>query len=234
MNESTLTQLKIVVERAVRPVGASASFKRKMREELLAHVIAVFKEESARLCDEQTPMQRTAERLGNPAELTGQLQGSVTAMDRLAQVLEFLFIGPGRSAAGLSLRFALITLFSAAPVLMAFRLQGRMAEWPTIIAWPVLMFFSVLNVDGLRDALFGRRGRSLRKAAIVSVASWLLIPGVIFSLCFTISGDVRSSLADVLPLLPLAVLTPAALFSLACAFAVDARTQQQWASLQID
>src|SRR5215470_5898455 len=34
MNESTLTQLKVIVERAVRPVQASISCKRKMREEL--------------------------------------------------------------------------------------------------------------------------------------------------------------------------------------------------------
>ena len=42
MNESTLTQLKIVVERAVRPVRASFARKRKVREELLAHVSGVF------------------------------------------------------------------------------------------------------------------------------------------------------------------------------------------------
>ena len=47
MNESTLTQLKIIVERAVRPVRASTSRKRKMREELLAHVSGVFEEEAA-------------------------------------------------------------------------------------------------------------------------------------------------------------------------------------------
>jgi hypothetical protein len=31
MNESSLTQLKVIVERAVRPVLASTSRKRKMR-----------------------------------------------------------------------------------------------------------------------------------------------------------------------------------------------------------
>ena len=48
MNESSLTGLKIIVERTVRPVCASTSRKQKMREELLAHVSAVFEEESAR------------------------------------------------------------------------------------------------------------------------------------------------------------------------------------------
>ena len=48
MNESTLTRLKIIVERAVRPVRASVSCKHKMREELFAHVIGVFEEEFSR------------------------------------------------------------------------------------------------------------------------------------------------------------------------------------------
>ena len=45
MNESTLTQLQVIVERAVRPVQASISCKRKMREELLAHVSGAFEDE---------------------------------------------------------------------------------------------------------------------------------------------------------------------------------------------
>ena len=72
MNDSTLTQLKVLVERAVRPVRASSSRKRKMREELLAHVSAVFKEEAARLHDEQAALEGTAMRFGNPTELTIQ------------------------------------------------------------------------------------------------------------------------------------------------------------------
>jgi hypothetical protein len=67
INESTLTQLKIIVERAVRPVRASTSRKRKMREELLAHVVGVFEEESANLGDERTALEQTALRFGNPA-----------------------------------------------------------------------------------------------------------------------------------------------------------------------
>jgi hypothetical protein len=66
------------------------------------------------------------------------------------------------------------------------------------------------------------------------VASWFLIPGVTFALCLVFSGDMHSSLMDVLPLLPAALLTPAALISPACLFAVDARTEKEWARLQID
>jgi ATP-dependent Clp protease ATP-binding subunit ClpC len=233
MNESTLTQLKILVERAVRPVRASMSHKRKMREELLAHVTAVFEEEAASLGDEGAALERTGQRFGNPAELTGQFQESVPASDRLALFLEQVFVRTSASPLRLALRYTLLTLFFPAILLSAYVMQGRMSEWPIAVAAAVLAFVCVILVDGLRDALFGPAGRSWRKAALVSVASWFLIPGATFALCLTFSGDVSSSLMDVLPLLPAALLSPAALISPACAFAVDARSQREWASLPI-
>jgi hypothetical protein len=103
MNESNLTQLKIIVERAVRPVRASTSRKRKMREELLAHVVGVFDEESAKLGDDRAALERTALRFGNPSEVTGQLQASVPASDG---ILQFLEGRPEESTLRGALRFA--------------------------------------------------------------------------------------------------------------------------------
>jgi hypothetical protein len=111
MNESTLTQLKILVERAVRPVRASTSYKCKVREELLAHVSAVFEQEASSLGDEQAALERAEQRFGNPAELTGQLQESVPASYRLAWFLEHFFVGTGVSTLRLALRYALLILF---------------------------------------------------------------------------------------------------------------------------
>src|SRR5207302_2784555 len=88
MNESDLTRLKIIVERAVRPVRASTSRKRKMREELLAHVSGVFEEESAKLGDDHAALERTALRFGNPTEVTSQLQESVPASDNIRRFWE--------------------------------------------------------------------------------------------------------------------------------------------------
>jgi hypothetical protein len=234
MSQSTLTRLKVLVERAVRPVQASTPRKHKMREELLAHVSAVFEEEAARLGEEQLALERTAQRFGNPADLAGQLQESVPASDRWARALEYVFVGTGASTLRLAFRYALFSLLPAAILLTAFFAQGRMAEWPVVVAWPVFACACVFLVDRLRDALFGPGGRSWRKAALVAVASWFLIPGATFALCLTFSGDWRSSLTDVLPLIPAALLTPAALISPACLFAVDARAQREWASLSID
>jgi hypothetical protein len=91
MNEPTLTQLKIIVERAVRPVRATTSRKRKMREELLAHVTAVFEEE-AKLHEESVALARTAVRFGDVGELTRQLQAAVPASDAPAYFVES-FVG---------------------------------------------------------------------------------------------------------------------------------------------
>ena len=234
MNQSTLTQLKTLVERAVRGVEASAPRKRKMREELLAHVSAVYEEEAAKPGEEHLALERTQQRFGDPAELTSQLQASVPARDRWARFLEHVFVGAGMSTLRLALRYALFTLVPGAVLLTAFFIQGRMAEWPIVVAWAVLAFASVFLLDGMRDALFGPKGRSWPKAALVGAASCFLIPGVTFALCLTFSGDWGSSLTAVLPLLPVALLTPAALIIPACAFAADARAQQEWASLQID
>ena len=83
MNDSTLMQLKVVVERSVRPVRATLNRKRRMREELLAHVCDVFDQELARLGDAPAALARTQERFGQATELTEQLQASVPRSDWL-------------------------------------------------------------------------------------------------------------------------------------------------------
>jgi len=106
MNESTMTQLKIIVERAVRPVRASTSRKGKMREELLAHVVGVFEEEWAKLGDERAAVERTALRFGNPADVTRQLQESVPARDAVRRYWEGR---PGEPVWRTAIRFAWVS-----------------------------------------------------------------------------------------------------------------------------
>jgi hypothetical protein len=100
MTESNLVQLKIIVERAVRPIRASITCKRKMREELLAHVSGAFEDELARVQDEHAALERTRVRFGNPTEMANELQESVRISDG---VWRFWEGRPGESA----LRFAL-------------------------------------------------------------------------------------------------------------------------------
>src|SRR5262245_27787122 len=141
MNESTLTQMKILVERAVRPLRASAACKRKMREELLAHVVGVFEEE-AKLGDEPAALARTQERFGQAAELTGQLQASVPPSDRVERFAENLFGGSGESVLRLAARFAALCGAAGFVILgiaiLIHVLRGQGSEWLTVARVPSL------------------------------------------------------------------------------------------------
>jgi hypothetical protein len=187
MNESTLTQLKIIVERAVRPVRASTSRKGKMREELLAHVVGVFEEECARLGDERAAVVRTALRFGNPAELTRQLQESVPARDAVRRYWEGR---PGEPAWRTAIRFAWVS-GTFALVFAAFLLAVVLVKVGSVGAWPrevlILSLCAVLTIPAwlsgvvfltsfMEKALYGPAGRSWLKVALVVAGSWLFMP----------------------------------------------------------
>jgi hypothetical protein len=209
MNESTLRKLKIVVEQAVRPVEASVFCKRKMREELLAHVSDVFEEEAAKLGEEQAALERTALRFGNPVELTSQLQESVSASDVILRFVESSALQHGRSPYRRAVRNASVALFAFAVLFLSSNSwHASMTECPFILAVPVFVFCLTLLTDWMRQALDGAGGRSWSRAALVAVAFWLLVPCETFAVLLTYSGDARSSLVDMLPLLPGAALTP--------------------------
>jgi hypothetical protein len=76
------------VERAVRPVAATEKRKLQMREELLAHVTAIFCEEQQRLVDEAAALAATCERFGNPAELMAELNRSAGTWQRFGAAVE--------------------------------------------------------------------------------------------------------------------------------------------------
>jgi hypothetical protein len=102
MTESNLVQLKIIVDQAVRPVRASITCKRKMREELLAHVSGAFEDELARVQDEHAALERTRVRFGNPTDMVNELQDSVRISDR---VWRFWEGRPSESALRFALRY---------------------------------------------------------------------------------------------------------------------------------
>ena len=183
MNDSTLTQLKIIVERAVRPVRASTSRKGKMREELLAHVVGVFEEEWAKLGDERTAVERTALRFGNPAEVTGQLQESVPARDAVRRYWEGR---PGEPAWRTANRFAwvsgtfalVVAVFVLAPTV------GAVGGWSrevlilslcAVLTIPAWLSGVVFLTSFMEKAVYGPAGRSWLKVALVVAGSWLFM-----------------------------------------------------------
>jgi len=98
------------VERTVQPVRATKARKRRMREELLAHLVAIFEEEEEDGGDEQAALEQTKQRFGGPGELTGELQQTVTRRDRCRSILENMGHRPSESAWHLAARHFLVTL----------------------------------------------------------------------------------------------------------------------------
>lgn len=249
MNESSLTQLKIIVERAVRPVRASTARKRKMREELLAHVSGVFEEEFAQLGDEQAALARTGGRFGQPAELAGQLQASVPRrVDYLCRLGETT-VGYPSSESAVRLAGRVATLVGAlccgfvGVAILIQGLRGQGSEWLTIVRIPSLLaplemgffaFCGTLLLHGMRQALFGPTGRSWLRAGLIAGAAWIMIPATTFGYCMALFPDVQTSLPSVLLMLPFGALVPLTMFMMTYAVDAECRRDQEWASLQID
>ena len=241
MNEAILMQLKIVVERAVRPVRASTARKRKMREELLAHVVGVFEEEN-KLGGEQAALARTRERFGQAAELTGQLQASVPRIEE-----NLAGYGSGESALRLAALLAALAgalslvLLGIAILIQVLRGQG--SEWLTVVRVPSLLgplwaafflFCGILLAHAMRQALLGPAGRSWLRAGLVAVAAWILVPVMSFAVCLAVMGDIQRSLWEVVPLLPHGVLLPVVLVAVAYLVDSECRHDREWARLDID
>jgi ATP-dependent Clp protease ATP-binding subunit ClpC len=244
MNEATLTQLKIIVERAVRPVRVSIARKRRMREELLSHVVGVFEEEAARLGDEQSALARTRERFGQAAELTGQLQESVPPSDRVDQFAENLFGDPDPSALRLAAVFAAVFgAISFVPFGITILIHGRLppAAWvlPLPYLWPPLFtaflaFCGTLLIQGMRQALFGPAGRSWLRAGLVAAAAWIVIPVTAFAISLAVTADIQRILWEfVVPFLPINAVAPVALVASVLVFDSEWRHDREWARLDI-
>lgn len=76
-----MKELKIHVERIVRPIRGSQPRKNKMREELLQHMLTAHEEAVKR--GEEDPVAYAAERLGDPDALREELQATVPRLERI-------------------------------------------------------------------------------------------------------------------------------------------------------
>ena len=88
MNDFIEQELARIVDSATRSVRASSSRKQQVREELLAHVDAVFAEELAHHADERAALAATALRFGAAEEVKVDLQSSIPLIERLFLISE--------------------------------------------------------------------------------------------------------------------------------------------------
>jgi hypothetical protein len=78
-----MQELMVHVERIVRPVRAFQSRKLRMRRELLGHLQAALDEERGHGADEPTAIEQAKRRLGDPSDVTRELQKSVSLPERI-------------------------------------------------------------------------------------------------------------------------------------------------------
>jgi Clp amino terminal domain, pathogenicity island component len=185
-----IAQMKIV-ERAVRPLQASTPRKRKMREELLAHLVAIYDEEVARLRNPAAALIAAAERFGSPDELAEQLQAALPFRERMDHFVErwFAWRAP-ESVARYALRQSMLSLgilaaiFSLLFVGIILRYGWFDDRWTlirvlaslTLLTPPALFVFTFAWIK-MRDSLWGVFGS--RKSIVRAFFYGAAIAGVV-------------------------------------------------------
>ena len=158
MNDAILDDLKAHVERTVTPLLCSRARKRRMREELLAHLLAVFDEELARRGEQRAAADAAKRRFGNASELKDELQASIPLVEGL------IFRVSGRENTMWRWLFALgcvailVGLGFICPALAQLRDQGRLIA----LEVPLLILGVVLTLGGLGSVGYGIKAYRMR------------------------------------------------------------------------
>lgn len=176
-----MKELMVHVERAVRAVHASPARKRRMRQELLAHLRGLVEEEKARGVDEGQALARALQRFGDPAGLSLDLQASVPRLERWLSRL--FYRGPGESGLRYGARIAALGAAIVFVGLNVFPLVSVAAgeEWTHARVGLAVqcvitgyVFLSVLLCHGAFRELAGRPGApSLLRAAAYGAGAML-------------------------------------------------------------
>jgi ATP-dependent Clp protease ATP-binding subunit ClpC len=178
-------QLMKIVERAVRPVRASVVRKRRMREELLAHLTAIYEEELSRETGPTAALETAAKRFGEPSELAHELNSSLPYYERIDNFVErWVIYRAPESAARYSLRLARYTFALLAGILSLIfagvllrygwtaDVRTLLGVFAAIIALtPPAQFIVTLAYIKLRNAMWGAFGSRKSRVRVVALAA---------------------------------------------------------------
>jgi ATP-dependent Clp protease ATP-binding subunit ClpC len=199
-----LAQSKIV-ERTVRPVRASTARKRKMREELLAHLTAIYDQEQARCQDPNAAHIAAAQRFGDPAELSRELDAALPYHERISHFVErfFAYRAP-ESATHYSLRMAIHTFVMLAVILglvtvgvyLGFGWIETVQTMARVLAAIVLLtppaqFVAWWAYIKMRDAMWGAFGsrKSIARVLVLDILIGLISAVYIMAIAVVSSMD---------------------------------------------
>ncbi|HZZ28421.1 MAG TPA: Clp protease N-terminal domain-containing protein [Pirellulales bacterium] len=212
--KARLAQMK-AVERAVRPVRTTIAHKRKMREELLAHLTAIYDEEFARSKNSTIAIQEAQRRFGNPAELAEELDAAVPRNERIGYHCERWFgWRPPETVNRYLMRQARLTFFIIAaigcfPVVAALWNHWSRSEWQTLqplaaalLLTPAAQFAIGMLYFKMRDSLLGAFGKpkSRFKALVFDADIALAVVAIGFGYFAFANGDFTTAVSLLAPL----------------------------------
>lgn len=246
MDDQVKHELMIVVERAVRPVRASNNRKRRMREELLGHLSAVFENEMELQSDVATGLERAKRRFGDPSKLTVELQRTVPWWDRVTATGEIMNFEPGESMTHFfakcvvfALAMGVVTLLAVLPAVVWGKAGniGFMLHVILVISFfsTIFTFLFVFTATRIGLALYGdKRQRSKWTAARCMLAALLAFPVLFLLTYMAMSGDLGWSLARLWLACYLSPVFTLLLLPMSRLAADEFRHEAQWASLELD
>lgn len=238
MTENMRNSLMAVVERVVHPLPTMLARKRRMREELLSHLAAVYEEEAARLGDGDAALARARERFGDPAQVRKELLRTVRPWHRFRYWVEKLRREPDESLPHLLLKHLLAAglFYGVSAPLTLGPIYG--AWWPTSLVaslsavTAIYSFMFVFLLECFARSLYGvGRSRSRLGAAYY----WLWSAHIFPMLVLMIRACLGLPPSGVPPLaLGLIALAAPVMFALAGRQAAEGlRHEDEWARIQV-
>lgn len=231
-----MKDLMMHVERIVRPVAAFAPRKLRMRRELLGHLQQAFEEEKARPgSGESDALGRALDRLGEPAELTLQLQKSVPLPERLlmsnlplphpleqaerrAGATIYGRTGPltlgHQTILALAVSLVVLPFYTPEIVRVVFTRSGAPAHPALFFCYVLLCLFAMIAVSYRLVSAAADPHRPLLRRGMIQLMSALLGLQIAYSILVAATAadrlptivDVSTSIAVTLLLLPCSLL----------------------------
>lgn len=248
------------VEQIVRPLRASLRTKDRMREELLAHLEALYAQHLQRAGDETKALDEARRQLGDPAQLTAELQDSVPKLEQWAVQpvpgSHWARRRPQESLRGWALRTTTAgSLASAIGMILVVmtlvvceqRFDRVQRVAPFLLAMPVVVWGSLLSLYGccelIRRQLPGdsaERSARVRHMRIAGIAllymSSAAIAPTLLALVFhvTIAEPIVTIQQEALICLGWALTMGIILAIQARDWAAAVRRHQRWDSLELE
>lgn len=163
MSDAVEAVLTAYAEQLVADVPARAGRRRRMREELLAHLFAVYDEERAATGDGPAALAAATRRFGAPETLASELGGSVPFLER------FVYQYVGRKGVRMwrwLLLVGVVALFVGPgfvmPAVAQFRNNG--AEGQVVLTSALLTLGIVLTLAGVGSIVYGVKSYRTRNS----------------------------------------------------------------------